>query len=74
MAKKRDLRVVKPTRAEQKIIDRRLAARRRQRAIARVKARSKTPPRITTTRTRFVTKGLKAAGLSPAEIKKLRDK
>ncbi len=69
MAKKRrDLRVVKPTRAEQKIIDRRLAANRKRRLAAR------RVPKLTTTRTRFITKGLKAAGLTPAEIKKLRDK
>ena len=68
MAKKRDLRVVKPTRAEQKIIDRRLAANRKRRLAARRAAK------LTTTRTRFVERGLKKAGLSKAEIKKLRDK
>lgn len=69
MAKKRrDLRVVKPTRAEQKIIDRRLAVRSKRRLAARRAAK------LATTRTRFVKRGLKAAGLTPAEIKKLRDK
>ncbi len=69
MAKKRrDLRVVKPTRAEQKIIDRRLAVRSKRRLAARRAAK------LTTTRTRFVERGLKKAGLTPAEIKRLRDK
>ncbi len=61
-------KIVKPTRAEQKIIDRRLAANRKRRLAAR------RVPKLATTRTRFVERGLKAAGLTPAEIKKLRDK
>ena len=61
-------KIVYPTPAEQKIIDRRLAANRKRRLAAR------RVPKITTTRTRFVERGLKKAGLSKAEIKKLRDK
>ncbi len=73
MAKKRrDLRVVKPTRAEQKIIDRRLAVMSKLRSKRRLATRH--TAKLTTTRTRFVERGLKKAGLTPAEIKKLRDK